>query len=110
MRERFRAMSWITLSRSVSLSEASRRPTDERVSDDQKLLHIHRIEDVGDGDIRDPGGAAVGLGVDRQPVPALVLTVDLPMPRVVDEKIVLVRETLAKPIEGREDLVAVGVE
>jgi len=63
-------------------------------------MHVHRVEDVGDNDVRDPVGAAVGLGIDRQPVAALVLAIELPMSRVLDKKVVLVGEALAEPIEG----------
>jgi hypothetical protein len=64
------------------------------------VLGRHRLERVGDLGVRDPLGARVGAGIDREPVPPAGVLVEDPVSRVVDEEVVPLGELRPQPIQA----------
>ena len=85
------------------------RPRIAGVRDDQRLTHVHRAQEFGDGRVRDPAGRLVRLAIDREPVATAAVRSGLPVAGIVDEQVVLVVEPLAQIVEGGEHIVAARV-
>ncbi len=61
----------------------------------QDVLRRDRVHHVRDGDGRDPLGVAVEVGIHGNPVGAVDLLVQISVPRVVDQQVVLLGHLVA---------------
>src|SRR2546425_5511561 len=70
----------------------------------------HGAEDISDGNSGDPIDIAVGIAINRHPIPTLDLLFPMAMAGVIDQEIVMFSQRLTEVIEGLEEIKARRVE